>query len=80
MIYPLEAVRKRIEGTVYVNFVVNSFGEIDNVKISQNVNPQLDKECLRVIRLMPRWVPGRQRGKPVSVLFTLPVTFNLGTF
>jgi periplasmic protein TonB len=80
MIYPLDALRKRIEGTVYVNFVVNTDGEINEIKIVQSVNPQLDKECLRVVKMMPRWTPGRQRGKSVSVLFTLPVRFNLGNF
>ena len=80
IIYPLEAVRKRIEGTVYVNFIVNSYGEIENIKITQSVNPQLDKECIRVVKIMPRWQAGRQRGKAISVLFTLPVRFNLGSF
>lgn len=75
--YPKEAQAKGIQGRVIVQFVVNSDGSICDEKIFKPVDPQLDAEAIRVIRSMPNWKPGMQRGKPVRVRFTLPVTFRL---
>nr|HPN22420.1 M56 family metallopeptidase [Tenuifilaceae bacterium] len=66
-----------IEGKVYVNFVVESNGKVSNVKIIKSINPDIDKEVVRVIENMPNWTPGKQKGKNVPVQFTIPVVFSL---
>lgn len=75
--YPKEAQARGIQGRVIVQFVVNSDGSICDEKLIKSVDPQLDAEALRVIRSMPKWKPGMQKGKPVRVRYTLPVTFRL---
>jgi TonB family protein len=75
--YPDSAVAKGISGKVFVQFVVNSRGQVANTKIIRSVDPYLDNEALRVINSSPPWEPGKQRGKPVSVQFTFPIIFNL---
>jgi protein TonB len=66
------------QGIVYVKFVVNSKGNIEKVSIRKGVSDALDAEAKRVVKKMPRWIPGEQAGKPVSVNFTLPIHFRLG--
>ena len=56
---------------------VNSDGSVRDIKVMRGVDPSLDKEAVRVIQSMPKWIPGRQNGKAVSVRYTLPVTFRL---
>jgi protein TonB len=73
--YPEEAAKKHIGGRVYVQFAVNSRGEVVDAVIVKGVDPLLDQEALRVIMASPRWEPGRQRGKPVKVQFTFPINF-----
>ena len=76
--YPKEALEKGIEGTVYVEFIVNEDGTIENVLVVRGVNSLLDKEALRVIKLTSgKWKPGKQRGKAVKVSMTVPVKFAL---
>ena len=75
--YPAEAHRNGIHGRVVVDFLVTDEGDIKAPTISKSVDPVLDAEALRVIKMMPRWKPGKQRGKPVNVVFKLPVSFNL---
>lgn len=75
--YPKEARKMNITGQVIVKFLVNEEGRIDDISIDESVNPLLDAEALRVVRSMPNWVPGRQHNRPVSVYYTLPVTFRL---
>ncbi len=77
MEYPASAKRNNISGRVFVQFVVSSNGKIKNVQILKGVDTSLDQEAVRMISNMPDWIPGRQNGKPVSVLFVLPVTFIL---
>ena len=60
-----------------VQFVVNKDGSIVDVKVIRGVDPYLDKEAVRVISTMPKWIPGKQRGVPVRCKFTVPVTFKL---
>ena len=67
----------RIEGRVIVSFVVEKDGFISDVEIAQSVNPILDKEALRVVKLMPKWKAGVQKGKPVRVKYSIPVNFKL---
>lgn len=76
--YPQLAIEMGEQGIVYVQFVVNTNGSIEQVKIRRGVSDALDAEAKRVVKKMPRWVPGEQAGKPVRVRFTLPVHFRLG--
>ncbi|MGD9556142.1 MAG: energy transducer TonB [Mangrovibacterium sp.] len=75
--YPVIAQENGIQGKVYVNFVVDKDGSITNAKIARGVDPSLDKEALRVVNSLPKWKPGMQRGKPVKVSYTVPISFVL---
>ena len=75
--YPASAQENNIQGRVLVQFVVNKDGSIVDPKVLRSVDPALDKEAMRVVSTMPKWTPGKQRGKTVRVKFTLPVTFRL---
>ncbi len=75
--YPIIAQENGIQGRVSCAFVVNKDGSIVDAEVVRGVNPSLDKEALRVINSMPKWSPGKQRGKPVRVKYTVPVTFRL---
>ncbi|MGQ1786808.1 MULTISPECIES: TonB family protein [unclassified Saccharicrinis] len=75
--YPVIAQEKGIQGRVYVSFIIDESGMIKNPKIARGVHPSLDYEALRVLHLSPRWTPGRQNGKPVSVSYTVPFNFVL---
>ena len=75
--YPIEAQEQGKQGRVIVQFVVNKDGSISNDSVIRSVDPLLDAEALRVVRSMPNWKPGKQRGKEVRVRFTLPVSFRL---
>jgi protein TonB len=75
--YPEIAKENGIQGRVFVQFVVNQKGEIEQVKVVRGVDPALDREAGRVISSLPKWKPGSQRGKPVRVSFTVPINFQL---
>jgi TonB family protein len=75
--YPQEALDKKIEGTVYVTFVVDENGIISGVKMSRRMAFGMDQEAMRVVKMMPNWIPGQQDGKPVAVQYTLPIKFTL---
>ena len=75
--YPKEAQDRGLQGRVIVQFVVNKDGSICDEHIVKSVDPQLDAEALRIVRSMPTWTPGKQRGEPVRVRFTLPIAFRL---
>ena len=75
--YPVVAEENGIQGKVVCTFVVNVDGSISDVKVIKSVDPSLDKEAIRVLKSMPKWVPGKQKGKVVKVKYTLPVTFRL---
>ena len=75
--YPEAAMKKGIQGRGIVQFVVEKDGSITNVKILRGVDPELDKEAVRVVSAMPKWNPGTQRGEAVRVRFTVPVMFRL---
>ena len=77
MKYPKEAQDKGIQGRVIVQFVVNKDGSICEANVVKSVDPLLDAEALRVVNAMPHWTPGKQRGEPVRVRFTIPVAFHL---
>lgn len=75
--YPVIAQENGIEGKVYVTFVVDKDGSVSDAKIARGVDPSIDKEALRVVSNLPRWKPGKQRGKPVRVSYTVPINFVL---
>jgi protein TonB len=75
--YPEIAAENGISGKVFIQFAVNSKGQVVDVKVMRGVDPALDKEALRVVTSSPKWEPGKQRGKPVKVQFTFPIVFVL---
>ena len=76
--YPKQAYRKGIQGRVVCQFVVKKDGKISKVKVVRSAGDKsLDREAIRVIRSMPKWKPAMYQGKPVSVKYTVPVTFRL---
>src|SRR5690606_17038916 len=75
--YPVAAQEKGMQGRVYVTFVVDKNGEVANAKIARGVDPALDKEALRVVNSLPKWIPGKQRGQTVNVSYTVPINFAL---
>ncbi|MBF1466658.1 MAG: TonB family protein [Prevotella pallens] len=75
--YPIEAVEKKQQGKVILEFVVSEYGEILEPKVIRSVSPILDKEAIRTILAMPKWNPGKLNGKPVAVRYMLPITFKL---
>jgi bla regulator protein blaR1 len=77
IVYPEEAKKNSITGKVYVQFTVNTKGEVVDVKVVRSVSPSLDKEAVRVVESSPLWEPGKQKGKPVDVQFTFPIEFKL---
>lgn len=76
--YPTQARRMGIEGTVYVVFVVNTDGSIQDVELLRGIGGGCDEEAIRVVSAAPKWTPGKQRGRPVRVRMRLPVRFKLG--
>lgn len=77
MTYPSDAQKKKIQGMVVCQFVVERDGTIENVKIVRSVAPSLDKEAMRVVKSMPKWIPGTKHGRTVRVKYTIPITFRL---
>ncbi|KPK83397.1 MAG: hypothetical protein AMS27_13000 [Bacteroides sp. SM23_62_1] len=77
LIYPEEAREKKITGKVYVQMIVNSKGEVTNVKVVRGVHSLLDKEAVRVVESSPLWEPAKQNGKAVAIAFTFPIDFKL---
>lgn len=75
--YPVIAQENGIQGKVYVTFVVGKDGKVSNATIARGVDPSIDKEALRVVNALPAWKPGKQRGKPVNVSYTVPINFVL---
>ena len=75
--YPASAVKAKKQGRVIVTFIVQKDGSITHAKIVRSIDSELDAEALRVVKGMPKWTPGTQFGKPVSVKYTLPVKFSL---
>ena len=75
--YPPVAEEMGIQGRVICTFVVERDGSVSDIRIARSVDPSLDKEAIRVVSGMPKWIPGRQNGQMVRVKYTLPVTFRL---
>lgn len=77
IVYPPVAQENGIQGKVFVTFVVNKDGSVSNAKIARGVDASLDQEALRVVSTLPKWKPGKQRGVPVRVSYTVPISFKL---
>ena len=75
--YPASAVKAKKQGRVIVTFIVQKDGSITHAKIAKSIDPELDAEALRIVKGMPKWTPGTQNGKPVSVRYMVPVKFSL---
>ena len=75
--YPPIAKEYNITGKVYVQFIVDKSGTVTNVKGVRGVDKNLDAEAVRVVKSLPKYKPGKQRGKPVRVMFTIPINFTL---
>jgi len=75
--YPVIAQENGIQGKVYVKFVVNEVGDVSNAEILRGVDQSLDVEALRVVNSLPKFKPGKQRGRPVKVFYNAQITFQL---
>jgi TonB family protein len=75
--YPEMAREAGVQGKVFISFNILKDGSVSDVKVEKSADPSLDKEAVRVVKMMPRWNPGKQNGKPVAVHMTLPVNFSL---
>jgi protein TonB len=77
LVYPKVAREIGISGKVIISFVVETDGSLSNVDVARSASPSLDEEAMRVVKMMPKWSPGKQRQKPVRVIYNLPVDFIL---
>lgn len=77
LLYPLISFENGVQGEVLVQFVIDKEGNVEEVTVSKGVDPYLDAEALRVIKMMPKWKPGKHEGKEVNVKCTIPVGFRL---
>ncbi len=77
MKYPSQARRMGIDGRVTLSFVIDKDGSITNIKLLRGIGAGCDEEAIRVLKTLPKWSPGKQRGKPVKVQMTLPINFKL---
>lgn len=75
--YPQAAQRQKIQGKVVVAFIIGKDGTVSEAKVVKSVDPLLDNEALRVVRMMPKWKPGEDKGKPCMTYFSIPVVFKL---
>lgn len=75
--YPVVDQEMGVQGRVTVRFVVSKTGEISDIQLMKGISPSCDKEAMRVIKSMPKWIPGKQHGNPVNVYFTMPIHFKL---
>lgn len=75
--YPYSVLKDSIEGKVFITFVINKNGNIDDVRTARGLNNKLDKAAAYIVSNLPKWKPGKQRGKPVNVSYTIPVYFSL---
>lgn len=75
--YPTIAAENGIEGRVTISFVVGKDGSVSDVKIAKTLDPECDKEAMRVVKSMQRWIPGMQNGRPVAVYYSIPILFRL---
>ncbi len=75
--YPVYAMESNIQGRVIVRFAVEKNGEISRISVLRGIGGGCDEEAMRIISMMPRWIPGKQGDSPVAVWYTLPITFAI---
>lgn len=75
--YPAKAMENKISGTVLLGFIVARDGSLTNIRIERGLGSELNVEAIRVIKAMPKWTPGKIKGKPVRVHYTMPIKFKL---
>ncbi|GAB4032862.1 TonB family protein [Spirosoma jeollabukense] len=75
--YPAEARKKKVEGRVFLRFIVSQTGDVQDVQILKGIGSGCDEEATRVVNQMPKWIPGKQAGRPVNVQYNLPIQFSL---
>ncbi len=75
--YPKDAIKQEVGGRVMVMFVVETDGSLSNVRVARKVFPSLDAEAVRVVKSMPKWKPGKEKGRSVRVNFTMPIVFSV---
>jgi protein TonB len=80
LVYPEQARTSGIQGRVYVQFVIERDGTLAGIEITRSPDRSLSDEVIRMLRTSPRWEPGRQRGNPVRIRFTMPVDFQITAF
>jgi TonB family protein len=77
IVYPVEAKEKEIQGRVFINFVIEKDGSVSNVKVLRGIGGGCDEEAVRAVSSLPKWKPGKQKGKPVRVHYQIPILFKL---
>lgn len=77
IVYPRKARKNNVQGGVIITFVVRADGSISDITLVKSLNEECDYEALRIVKKMPSWKPGSDKGKPVNVKFVLPITFRL---
>ena len=77
MKYPEDAEKQKVEGRVMVQFVVETDGSVSDVHVAKQVFPSLDAEAIRVVKAMPNWTPGKEKGRVVRVKYNLPIVFRM---
>ena len=77
IVYPVTAINANKQGIVYVKFIVEKDGKLDNFQVVRGVSPDLDSTALKAVKEMPQWNPGKQGGKYVRIFVVVPVSFNL---
>lgn len=79
IVYPKKEAEEGVEGTVYISFKVKRSGKVTDVKVARGVpeHPAFEQEAVRVISMMPNWIPGTVNGKPTAMIMTLPIKFAL---
>lgn len=75
--YPESALERNIDGKVFVKFIVTKDGSVANVTISRPVDSSIDEEAIRVVKMLPKFTPGKKDGKPVNVWYSLPISFQI---
>jgi protein TonB len=75
--YPALALRNQVEGRIFVSFVVNSLGDVSDIKVIKGLGSGLDEETIRAVKALPRFIPGKQNGRAVSVAYTVPISFKI---
>lgn len=75
--YPKDAQEKKISGRVIISFVIDKDGSVGEVQTVKPLYPSLDEEAIRIVKSMPNWTPGKQKGQAVRVKYSLPISFSL---